>query len=373
MGTFDVLVVYFLFLGLVELFNPPVSKKMLCFFSLMPCFFVTAFRDLSVGCDTVAYLRMFNRVAFSNGLLEAILNSRMEIGYVILNYFISHIGLSFFYLQFFIALFFYSVLFVFLSKYSKNIGLSCFLFLSLRYMFGPMNVSRMYLAVAVLIFSIQFVKQSRLLAFVICVFVASLFHNTSFAFLLLYPLSKGNLSKKQIFVVILLGAIFGLLGKEFMLFLTTIFGLYNNYLDSQYLNLEGNVAVYITLAIDTCFVLFILYNRMQMRLNEKINSSIAVTPYVSIEKICGVSVLLTIFFDLIGLSNALMSRITGYFSFCWLILIPLTIMRIRNKSAAVVMYIVLVAYLFAQYKTVMILRPNWNCVEPYFTYLEDLF
>lgn len=368
MSPFDYLCIFLLFLGAVEIFNPPISKNFLCFFALLPCFILTAFRGLDIGCDTWTYLRMFDRVALADGLGSAILHSRMEPGFVILNYVVSHLGFSFYHLQFVISFLFYISFFSFLSKYSKNIGLSLFLFLSLRYMFGPMNVTRMYLAVAFVLFSVPFLKKRHFAPFMTLVLIASLFHKTAFVFVLLYPLVRVNMRKKNISIVFIFAGIISFLGKNFFAFLTERLGIYESYLNGKYFNFQDNVAVYLIFIIDLCLALLIFFN-------EKGNNEVVAieNKEVSIKRVWNWSIIFILCCDIIGLNNTIMGRISGYFSFSWLVLVPLAIMKIRNKSAAVIMYIILVACLFFQYKTVMILRPNWNCVEPYYTYLGEMF
>ena len=176
------LAIFYLIIGFLELFHIPISKKFLCISCLLPAFVLTAFRDVSVGCDTLSYLRNFTRIGFSNNLADAFLYSRMELGYVSITYFFSHFWKSFLLQQVLVTLFIYISFYFFLVKYSKNIGLSCFIFLTMRLMFGPMNVVRMYIAIGILLFSIPYLIKSNFLKFFLFVAVAALFHKTAISF-----------------------------------------------------------------------------------------------------------------------------------------------------------------------------------------------
>lgn len=365
---FACLCIYYFIMGVVELFEIPISKKILAFFALFPAFFLTAFRDVSVGCDTITYSISFIKVGFFDSLFDAIKYERYENGYVFLEYMFSHLNFSFFQMQFVISLLFYVSFYFFLVRYSKNIGISCVLFLTLRYMLAAMVVTRMYLALAVLYLSIPFVLKRNYWAFSLLVLFASTFHKTAFIFIFLYPLALTSLSLKKSFLFISVAGILGFIGKNLFVFLSLTLGLYESYLGGQYFNVSGNIAVYLIFVIDVCLALFILYNKEKSKLLVQDSQR-----DISVEKICYSSILFIICCDIIGFNFALMSRISDFFSFSWLILIPMTFMKMKNKIAAVICLIVITICLFIQFETVMTLRPNWNCVEPYQFYFGEIF
>lgn len=363
--------IFFLIIGAIEIFNPPISKKKLSALCLVPAFILTAFRDISIGSDTLNYARIFNRITFYKSFFEACEYEKIESGYIALNYFLGNIGLEYYQFQFFVALFIYVSYFCFISKYSKNVGLSCFLFLTLRLMFGPMNVVRMYLAVASLLYSVPFIQKRKFIPFLLFVLLATSFHKSAFIFILLYPLAKINVRKEIVIPAIAAAGIIAMRGKMFFLFLTTTLGLYENYLNKDQFNTEGKIAIYLMLAIDVCFALFIWYNGLHARKNEPVK--LKNEEKISISKICEASILIIFVLDIIGLCSTIMGRITGYFAFSWLIMIPMTFSLMKDKVKAFAFYLLIVVCLLVQFQITMIYRPNWNCVEPYLFYFGDLF
>lgn len=355
--------IFFLIVGAVEIFDPPISKKKLSALCLVPAFILTAFRDISIGSDTLNYARIFNRITFYKSFFEACEYERIESGYVALNYILGGMGLEYYHFQFFVALFIYVSYFYFISKYSKNVGLSCFLFLTLRLMFGPMNVVRMYLAVASLLYSLPFIQKRKFIPFFFCVLLATLFHKSALIFIILYPLAKIDLRKKIVLPAIAAAGIIAMRGKMFFLYLTSTLGLYENYLNKDQFNTEGKIAIYLMLAIDVCFALFIWYNGLNEKKNEPLK--LENEKKISMSKICKASILIVLVLDIIGLCSTIMGRITGYFAFCWLIMIPMTFSLIKDKAKAFAFYLILVSCLLVQFQITMIYRPNWNCVEPY--------
>ncbi len=363
--------IFFLIVGAMEIFNPPISKRKLSVICLLPAFVITAFRDLSVGSDTINYARIFNRITSYNSFFEACEYERIESGYVALNYILGCMGLDYYQFQFLVSLFIYVSYFYFISKYSKNVGLSCFVFLTLRFMFGPMNVVRMYMAVATLLYSLPFIQKKKFIPFFLCVLFAMLFHKTAFVFILLYPLAQIEVRKKIVLPVIAVAGIIAIRGKMFFLYLTNALGLYENYLNKDQFVTDGKIAIYVMLAINVCFALFIWY----IEQNEIDHGPLKIKTEkdISVSQICKASILIILVLSIIGLCNTIMGRITGYFAFCWLVMIPMVFSLIKDKAKAFVFYIIVAASLFVQFQITMIYRPNWNCVEPYQFFFGDLF
>ena len=195
-----------------------------------------------------------------------------------------------------------------------------------------------------------------------------MFHKTALIFVILYPLTKIKISKKSISIVFISAGIISFLGKNFFMFLTEKMGMYESYLSGKYFNYEENIAVYLILAIDICLALLVFFNEKNNNQIVELNKKI-----VPIEKICNSSIIVLLCCDIVGLNNTIMGRISGYFSFSWLILVPLVVMKIKNKATAILVFVLVSLCLFVQYETVMIYRPTWNNVEPYNFYFGDLF
>ena len=180
-----------------------------------------------------------------------------------------------------------------------------------------------------------------------------------------------ELSKKNIAIAFSAAAAIAFLGKAFFLVLTNKLGVYENYLNRDYFNFEGKVAIYIILVIDVCLALFVLYNdtlRKNVNLSYELNKD-----FIPIKTICQSAVLCVCVLDIIGLSNTIMSRISGYFAFCWLILIPMVISQIKNKIGSIVIFVLLAACLVAYFEVVIEYRPDWNRVIPYSFYFGQIF
>ena len=369
---FSLLVVLYFVISVIEIFENSISKKVLAAIALFPAFFLTAFRDYTVGNDTVTYLICYERIAHINSLFEALSYDRMETGYVALSYYFSHIGLSFYQFQFIIAFFIYFSLYLFLVRYSKNIGISCLMFLTLRYMLGPMVVVRMYIVVAILLYSVPYIQLRKFPHFLFLVVLATFFHKTALLFLPLYPLSIVKWSKEKILVATCASAIIAFLGKTFFLYVTSKVGIYENYLDGAYFASTGKTSVIVRLAIDSILAMFVLYTEWLYKKQFDIQNIIEKNR-ISIQQINHTAILCILCLDIIGLSNSIMGRISGYFTFSWLIIVPMVFSQIKNKASSFVLFVPFAVFLIAYFETILVLRQDWYNVIPYHFYFGSIF
>lgn len=336
------------------------KRKIFTGFMLLPAFVITAFRDVSIGNDTYIYYYGFNKIAQTSTLSRAFEISRYEEGYVTLNYLFSHLGFSYYIMQICITLFIYVSIYNFIVKKSDNIAFSCFIFSALRMMFGPMNTVRMWLAIAILLYTIKYIENKKIIKFIFMIIMASFFHRTAIVFILLYPmcLIKDKLYYKiGIFIIAI---IIEMIGINFFLYLTSKIGIYEGYLQSQYFVDINNTAVMLILIIDIIFLaLFEIYKNKYLNIDygntkEKIN----------IYYIAYAAMVLIVALDIIGLGNTIMGRISAYFQVFYLISIPHLIKKINGKNAFL-LQIAIIVFLVLQFYVVMIYRPQWNGVTPY--------
>ncbi len=131
---------------------------------------------------------------------------------------------------------FFTVMFFLKGIYrlSSDVALSFFLFLSLGLYFQSYNSVRYYLALAIGLYSLDFVWRRQWGKFVICVLAAALFHKTALLMLILYPASRIEWKKWFAVPLTLLG-ISGLVFKD--LYMKLFVFLYPSYVnEEEYLN-----------------------------------------------------------------------------------------------------------------------------------------
>lgn len=339
----------------------------------LPLFVLCAFRDISVGNDTSVYYYGFQNFSNFNSLHEAFTTSRYEPAYIIINYLFNKFNLSYYFLQIVLSGFIYFSVFVFLLRYSSDFLFSVYVFYVLRYSIGTMNVVRMWMAIAVLLFAIQYVIDRKLIKFLIVILLASLFHSSALVFLIIYPLYSIQINKKIILAMMGGSVLIFLASKFFFSVLTSLIGRYSGYLSTDF-NVESNIAVYLTLLIDlSLFVLiYVAINREnKYYCNDNSWGNIVSLIYeedknnVGLKKILVLTALLAVCFDIIGLGNTVMNRISTYFSVFFVLSIPIAIQKIQFEANKGFVKTAVMIGLSVQFLIIMIFRPNWSGVVPY--------
>ncbi len=131
---------------------------------------------------------------------------------------------------------FFTVLFFLKALYAQSCDftLSFFLFMALCLYFHSYNSVRYYLALAIGLYSLDFVWRRQWGKFVITVLIAALFHKTALVMLILYP--AGRISWRKWYYGIL--AVFGASGLIFKdLYMKLFLFLYPSYVnEEEYLN-----------------------------------------------------------------------------------------------------------------------------------------
>lgn len=193
--------VWYYLLNIIKLKN----KTMLYTIIMTTQLFVfSALRDFSVGSDTHVYVRRFSIIANSefNQLSNLTDVLDFEIGFIYLSKLISLISINpRFYLSVLNLLILIGVA-IFIKQHSKIIWLSYFLFISFGFWGNSLNVVRQFLAVAILINSIGFVKDKKIVKFFAFVLIATSLHSAALTFIIVYPLSflKVNIKSSIIFM-----------------------------------------------------------------------------------------------------------------------------------------------------------------------------
>ena len=285
------MIVYFLFLILVvllELYLVYVKKKnketsfyvlrrkielenffLIVCFTLLFVLFI--FRDYTVGTDLKNYLIRFLKIGETpfNELWDLSNHYSFEFGFTLLNKFIYMIFPSTF--SFMVVSSFFTLIgfYHFINKFSKNKLLSFYIFFTFSMATNSMNTIRQYMAISLLLFSIDYLLSRDLKKYLIFVILATTIHSSSIIFVVLYPLInclKFNvLDKKSIYLLLIFVAFFSLGGFEIIKYIMsfTSFAWYLN-------NLKGSGETMLVLLI-TIFI-FLEYIYMNKSNGQIINT-----------------------------------------------------------------------------------------------------
>lgn len=173
------------------------SKDLVFLVVIFVQFTLLAFmKELTVGQDTLQYYDGFQR--FSNMSLGSALTEGWEPGYVMLNWFISHLGLDYRAFILLTSIFIYFSFCRFFYRYSSCVWLSVVIFIAFGYFFGSLHILRQYLAVSVVLYSYDFILKRRLVPFIVTYLIAVSFHASAILFLPTYFICRRSLHPKTL-------------------------------------------------------------------------------------------------------------------------------------------------------------------------------
>ena len=288
-------------------------ERCFLFFCGISLFLLMALRDPSVGIDISHYL---NNI-YQQGANRYYSNN--EIGFYIFRVLCYRLGLS---NQQFLALVSGFIVFSFgkfFYKYSKNIFVSFWLYVTIGLFTMSMSGLRQIIAISILLFAIDDILNRKSIAFFIKVFIAIMFHQSAFIFGIAYFFPLIRLNKHSVFFLI------------FGSFLIFIFG------DSilSYLISQGNISYFDTYSIGS-------YKTNPLVIIEDFFITVLCITFLSnwdLKTKQGKAQLLLIwmsfanlYISMASLNMVMISRMGMYFSTANLVLIPNVISRIKNRN-----------------------------------------
>lgn len=156
-------------------------------------------RNLAVGPDTYAYKIWFEEIndywnwdrIFNNFKYVYLENEGKDAGFIFLIKIFQLLSDSYRLFLFFIAIIFFSSFGLIVYKNTssiENIIFSYTLYLALFYAFFSITGHRQTIATSIVLFGFNYVKNKKLIKFLVVCFIAFFIHKSSIIFLLIYPL-----------------------------------------------------------------------------------------------------------------------------------------------------------------------------------------
>lgn len=181
-----------------------ISKKRCIVLCCTVLWLTVGLRNISLGLiDTKeVYIKHYKEIYY-NGL-SVVSNEKDKLFYYITYFIIKITGYNpMVYLLIMAMPYIFSVG-ILINKYSKNIFLSFIIFMSIHYYEISFTLMRQVIAMAILLFSFDALKDKKLIKFILIVLLASLFHQMALVFLLAYPVSLLNEKNKKKFIIIII-------------------------------------------------------------------------------------------------------------------------------------------------------------------------
>ncbi|NLE62913.1 MAG: EpsG family protein [Bacteroidales bacterium] len=285
-----------------------------------------------VGTDYLGYCSMFELIARKDRYYN------IEFGYYYLVKFVQLCGgtqqLVFLIMSCFTIIFIY----LYIENFSKNQGLSWIIYICIGpYFLSSFNGVRQVLAVSMFAYSLKYVHNNKFWKYALINIIGGLFHYSAFVLISFYKLlQKVELTISKAILVYLSYCI--LLALGVLGFILTYLHATSYIIGSDLLIMDKSYNIFIVLAI-ACWVYYIFIesvtkNKLRMFLNMNILSFIMVIIALTTKDI----------------SNIVFARFNMYFFITYLILVPNTILTIKQpykrKIANILIIILCIGYYY---------------------------
>jgi len=303
---------------------------------------LTAFRSANIGNDTVTYLYYFD--IFSSGGIDK--SRTFELGYQFLNVFIGKFTNDPHIFIIIMATIMYVGTAGYIMKYSKNCLVSLCLFFCYFFTFYT-SAYRQVIAMIIVLFAYQGIKENKYLKAIILIAFAFLFHSTAIIALLLFLRSSILIDRKKVLILVVLGLIISQT-EVLNRIIAIVLPRYSHYFVSQYSG-TGWVAISYELIIN--LTLFVLVSKAVNR--NKLDYRLCLTNFA-----------LLLIFSSFGYSMNLFTRASKYFLLVATVELPNVFYENQLPSRRTWLFGICIVSI-VMFILVLIYRPDWNHIYPY--------
>ncbi len=310
------------------------KKKIYMITIFVVLFFISAFRDISVGTDTSSYAYAIRSVAKQTISIKWLFEKKAPLYYVLIK-----IGSKIFPLlqtyQIVSSIIIEGTFAYFIYKYSKGCILSTWLFLVQYFYFLSLNISRQAMAMGLIAIAIGFILDNKKRWAIMSIILAILIHSTSVVAIPILFLDNPN---KKIQLLTILVACAGISMYPMLLnVFVRFFPKYAFYLDELFYEKGRNRKVLLTI-FQLAFLLFSYY------IYKKNKNGINDEEKRKYEFILNMSTI-GIFLGFTSLQSILITRIEYFYSFSFLLLAPLTASYSGKNRKMVTIIVALVMFI----------------------------
>lgn len=311
---------YFILISIVLLIYLIPSKRVTKLYLIAIILILFSGLRENVGTDFKMYKNLFYNLNNLNNV-ESYYFGDIEKGYILFNKILYSINSHHRILFIGTSVVIIGLIFNCIYKYNKNYLLSILLFIGMGYYHSSFNGIRQYMALVIFVYSIRFIINKNIKKYIICIFIACLFHKTVVMMLPIYFINKIRFNKKRFLLTIIPILLIGFSYE----FIVNNLSIISNYYFQKYLNSEylysgiGGISNYIY--IMSFIVIYIV---------SILRYSSIVVKYENVKIfiiLCGISIV----FMLLGLKSLLFFRVSLYFSIFYIFLIPMILDTLNIK------------------------------------------
>lgn len=344
---------------------PLVNRKKELYVIIMWIFttLVAALRSYTVGSDTLTYADLYNSLAnlltsnydFS---IQNILNSRFELGYIYYDRFLYSVSENPRFLIVVSSAIIYFAIFFYIYRFSQNVSLSTFLFLTFGMFASSLSVLRQFLALVFILRAFDVLEKNRYLRFTVYVLLGFMFHKTAIVFMLMILIKNKKFNGKNLimmFGLAILTMIF--FNKIFMKIVSNVGG-YDTYATST--QGQAIIAPLLNALLIAAIIIFCYMCKKNINL-DNYNKIFRDNEWNQLMLMLVISLCISI----VAIKFNQLSRISAYFDFAYLILLPNSLLLLQNKYLKYIVTTGTIILGYSYFLMIQILRPEWNGIVPY--------
>ena len=331
------------------------KKKKAQIIALM--FFLTliaGLRHYTIGSDTISYFRSYKQTLYYG--VKIFEHSRFEFGYVLLQYIISRVTSNFNIFLLICTIFMNTSIGIFIYKYSKQPIVSILMFILLRLFFNEMNILREFLAVCIILNSVQYIVDRKIIKFLIVVFIASLFHASALVAVPLYFLYRKEMNFKTKTIIFSATIIIYLFLSNILIYITNKIGMYSNYVENFYGS--NKLASLLSVLISACIFIFFKF------IYKKFKKNLSIKEIKHYDFLVNISYI-TLMLDIIAYRISIFSRLINYYGIFKILVLSNVPTIINNRYEKYFCNIIVCTLFFISFIIIMYYRPDWYLVTPY--------
>lgn len=354
-------ILFLIFIGiLINVDSNVKNKKWFVIITFSMLTIIAMLRSWSVGVDTEQYYRNFQVIESLEWSQVDIL--RYEPGYFYFCKILSYINKDPHILIIISSIIIIPSVGRIIYKYSKNVALSTFLYITLNAYFFQLTGMRQALAIAIILYGIDFLIQKKYFKFLLIILLASTFHSSAIFLSILILIGKFSYKRNTYIRTIIVALIGFIFYKQLFRIATSILVKYAGYEDSIYgvSNYFGAVFQFLV-----GFILYSMCHYLIFKLKEKREMN-----NLGIGKISIRSFSIAVCLQIITMQMNILGRMVPYFWIFSIIAIPEAVYNIKGRKRKE-WILCIVLFTFIYWIIIATTRPEWHGVIPYRTLFKE--
>ncbi|MDD3922221.1 MAG: EpsG family protein [Endomicrobiaceae bacterium] len=362
-----IFLVLFQYLIIVGKENTRKKCKFYLWITGIEIFLFLGLRSVNIGHDTAAYANLFKIVKDTPDLFNSSID--IEITFLLftkfLTLFSSHPQILFLTTSAFIV---YSTMRL-IYKYTNIPWLAVFIYLTFGKIMFEAGIIRQSLAIAISFFAFDFIVKRQFLKFSLLIIIASLFHSSALLLFIMYPISFIKPTIKNIVLCIIMVIIIFFSTHVINNLAFSIMTSYSGYEQTSLNNGIIKLGVIVKIAI-SFFVSLLCW--FAFRIKKANDKNFIFTEKGKQYMILFIFSILAILFYILSLRTRLFIRLSCYFDFFNIILIPKAFELINTSKFKNIILICLITFILIYQIVVLQYRSDWNMYVPYEPFWENL-